>query len=97
MSRNEKFIHFLIIFYSINLGASSGIGVETTRVLALRGVRVVMAVRNLEAGKKVKESIVKEIPKAKLDAMELDLSSLSSIRQFTSDYKSTGQPLNILM
>ncbi|XP_078427533.1 short-chain dehydrogenase TIC 32, chloroplastic-like isoform X2 [Wolffia australiana] len=39
-------------------GASSGIGVETARVLALRGVHVVMGVRNLSAGARVKESIL---------------------------------------
>lgn len=78
-------------------GASSGIGTETTRVLALRGVHVIMAVRNVAAGKDVKEAIVKEIPTAKIDAMELDLSSLSSVRKFALDFKSSGHPLNILV
>ena len=78
-------------------GASSGIGTETTRVLALRGVHVIMAVRNVAAGKDVKEAMVKEIPTAKIDAMELDLSSLSSVRKFASDFKASGHPLNILV
>ncbi|GMN44576.1 hypothetical protein TIFTF001_013775 [Ficus carica] len=82
---------------AIVTGASSGIGTETTRVLALRGVHVIMAVRNVAAGKDVKEAIVKEIPTAKIDAMELDLSSLSSVRKFASDFKSSGHPLNILV
>ncbi|KAJ0427446.1 putative very-long-chain 3-oxoacyl-CoA reductase [Helianthus annuus] len=78
-------------------GASSGIGLETTRVLALRGVHVVMAVRNTETGKKVKENIITEIPNAKVDVMELDLSSLASVRTFAADYCSSGLPLNILI
>ena len=78
-------------------GASSGIGTETTRVLALRGVHVVMGVRNLIAGKEVKEAILKEIPSAKVDALELDLSSMESVKKFTSEFKSSGLPLNILM
>ena len=78
-------------------GASSGIGSETARVLALRGVHVVMGVRNLEAGKNVKETIVNENPSAKIDTMELDLSSMASVRKFASDYQSSGFPLNILM
>ncbi|KAJ0665935.1 putative very-long-chain 3-oxoacyl-CoA reductase [Helianthus annuus] len=78
-------------------GASSGIGLETTRVLALRGVHVVMAVRNTETGKKVKENIITEIPNAKVDVMELDLSSLASVRTFAADYSSSGLPLNILI
>lgn len=78
-------------------GASSGLGLETTRVLALRGVHVIMAVRNTDAGRDVKEAILKEIPTAIIDVMELDLSSLASVRKFASEYKSSGHPLNILM
>ncbi|KAK4748645.1 hypothetical protein SAY87_015231 [Trapa incisa] len=78
-------------------GASSGIGAETARVLALRGAHVVMAVRNMEAGQNVKETILKEIPSAKIDIMELDLSSMSSVRKFASDYVMSGLPLNLLI
>lgn len=84
---------FLFIFS----GASSGIGVETARVLALRGVHVVMAVRNTGSGAKIKEDIVKQVPGAKLDVMELDLSSMESVRNFATEYKSAGLPLNLLM
>ncbi|KAK4279352.1 hypothetical protein QN277_011147 [Acacia crassicarpa] len=82
---------------AIVTGASSGIGTESTRVLALRGVHVIMAVRNMAAGKDVKEAIIKEIPTAKVDAMELDLSSMASVRKFAAEYKSSGLPLNILV
>lgn len=82
---------------AIVTGASSGIGAETTRVLALRGVHVVMAVRNLDAGRNGKEAMLKEIPKAEIDVMELDLSSMASVRNFASEYTSLGLPLNILI
>ncbi|XP_027357805.1 short-chain dehydrogenase TIC 32, chloroplastic-like isoform X3 [Abrus precatorius] len=78
-------------------GASSGIGVETTRVLAMRGVHVIMGVRNMIAAKDVKERILKEFPAAKVDAMELDLSSMTSVRKFASEFNSSGLPLNILI
>ncbi|KAL3650506.1 Short-chain dehydrogenase TIC 32, chloroplastic [Castilleja foliolosa] len=78
-------------------GASSGIGLETARVLALRGVHVVMGIRNKYAGEKVKETIVNEIPAAKVDAMELDLSSLASVQKFASEFTSSGRPLNLLI
>ncbi|KAL5567964.1 hypothetical protein UlMin_024539 [Ulmus minor] len=82
---------------AIVTGASSGIGMETARVLALRGVHVVMGVRNKEAGKEVQGMIVKENPSARINAMELDLSSMASVRKFAADFDSTGLPLNILI
>ncbi|XP_076887496.1 short-chain dehydrogenase TIC 32, chloroplastic-like [Bidens hawaiensis] len=82
---------------AIVTGASSGIGLETTRVLALHGVHVVMAVRNTESGQKVKEMIVNEIPTAKIDIMELDLSALASVTKFAAEFVSSNLPLNILI
>ncbi|MED6199717.1 Short-chain dehydrogenase TIC 32, chloroplastic [Stylosanthes scabra] len=82
---------------AIVTGTTRGIGVETARVLSLCGVHVIMAVRNMNNAKHVKESILKEIPTAKVDAMELDLSSMDSVRKFASQFNSSGLPLNILM
>ncbi|XP_065862939.1 short-chain dehydrogenase TIC 32, chloroplastic-like [Euphorbia lathyris] len=82
---------------AIVTGASSGIGAETARVLALRGVYVIMAVRNVEAGTKIKETILKENPSAKVEVMQIDLSSMASVRKFASEYISSGRPLNILI
>ncbi|RYQ89526.1 hypothetical protein Ahy_B09g096116 isoform C [Arachis hypogaea] len=56
-----------------------------------------MGVGNLAAAKYVKESILKEIPSAKVDAMELDLSSFEFVKKFASEFNSSGLPLNILM
>ncbi|KAI3822229.1 hypothetical protein L1987_09816 [Smallanthus sonchifolius] len=82
---------------AIVTGATSGIGAETARVLALRGVRVIMAVRNTEKGTKVKEMILKETPDAKVDVMELDLSSMASVRDFADKYLSASLPLHVLI
>ncbi|KAM0041354.1 putative very-long-chain 3-oxoacyl-CoA reductase [Helianthus debilis subsp. tardiflorus] len=82
---------------AIVTGGSSGIGRETARVLALRGAHVVMGVRNVAAGKQVQEAIIKEIPTAKVDAMELDLSSMASVRKFASEFNSSGRSLNLLI
>ncbi|TXG70949.1 hypothetical protein EZV62_005884 [Acer yangbiense] len=49
-----------------------------------------MAVRNMEAGSQVRDAIVKENPSANVHAMELDLSSIASVRKFAADYKSSG-------
>ncbi|KAG0550330.1 hypothetical protein BDA96_01G329200 [Sorghum bicolor] len=66
-------------------GASSGIGLETARVLALRGVHVVMAVRNVSAGLEAREAIVAKIPGARIDVLELDLSSIASQQRWSDD------------
>ncbi|KAH1233546.1 Short-chain dehydrogenase TIC 32, chloroplastic [Glycine max] len=82
---------------AIVTGASSGLGAETARVLALRGVHVIMGVIDMIGAKTIKEAILKEIPIAKVDVMELDLSSMTSIRNFASNFNSSGLSLNILI
>uniref|UniRef100_A0A0D6R687 Uncharacterized protein n=1 Tax=Araucaria cunninghamii TaxID=56994 RepID=A0A0D6R687_ARACU len=82
---------------AIVTGGTSGIGTETVRVLALRGARVFMPARNVESGNRVKEALLKENPNAKVDVMELDVSSLKSVYKFATSFKSLNQPLNILI
>jgi NAD(P)-dependent dehydrogenase (short-subunit alcohol dehydrogenase family) len=71
---------------AIVTGASSGIGVETTRVLALGGADVTMAVRSVEAGEKVKAELEKTLPPGSgtLRVAKLDLSDLESVRAFAA-------------
>ncbi|XP_066384367.1 short-chain dehydrogenase TIC 32, chloroplastic-like isoform X2 [Miscanthus floridulus] len=78
-------------------GATSGIGLETARVLVLRGVHVVMAVRNVSAGLAAKAAIVAKIHGATIDVLELDLSSIASVRRFASEFDSLKLHLNILI
>ena len=67
-------------------------------MLALRGVRVVMAVRDVSAGVRAKEAIQAEIRGgAELDVLELDLSSMASVRRFAAEFASLSLPLNILI
>ncbi|KAK7283634.1 hypothetical protein RIF29_13277 [Crotalaria pallida] len=82
---------------AIVTGATSGIGTETARVLALRGVHVVMGIRNMAAGREIKEAILRDNSTAKIDTMELDLSSMESVRKFALQFNSCGLPLNILV
>eukprot|EP00252_Welwitschia_mirabilis_P022500 TRINITY_DN6103_c0_g1_i1.p1 TRINITY_DN6103_c0_g1~~TRINITY_DN6103_c0_g1_i1.p1 ORF type:complete len:323 (+),score=61.66 TRINITY_DN6103_c0_g1_i1:399-1367(+) len=82
---------------AIVTGGTSGIGRETVRVLALRGAEVIMPARNIETGNKVKEEILKDNPDAKVNVMDLDLSSLSSVRKFADSFRALDRPLNILI
>ncbi|XP_076953213.1 short-chain dehydrogenase TIC 32, chloroplastic-like [Bidens hawaiensis] len=82
---------------AIVTGPTSGIGLETARVLALRGVHVIMGARNVESAAKCKENIIKGCPGATIDIMKIDVSSLESITNFANEYISKGLPLNILI
>ena len=78
-------------------GATSGIGAETARVLAKRGARLVLPARNQKAAEETKARIQSEFPGAEVLIMPLDLSSLSSVRNFVSEFESLNLPLNLLM
>ncbi|XP_074328444.1 short-chain dehydrogenase TIC 32, chloroplastic-like [Apium graveolens] len=79
----------------MRVGSTNGIGKGTARVLALRGVHVVMAVRNVATGGKLKEKLLQKMPNARIDVMEIDLNSIDSVRKFSLAYISRGLPLNI--
>src|SRR4051812_12454073 len=64
-------------------GASSGLGQETSRLLALHGARVIMAVRSRDKGEAAAAAIAQAVPSASLDVRLVDLASLASVRAFT--------------
>ncbi|KAG6518631.1 short-chain dehydrogenase TIC 32 B, chloroplastic-like [Zingiber officinale] len=78
-------------------GGSSGIGAETARVLALRGAHVIIGARNLEAANTVKQNILSSIPSARIDIIQIELSSLKSVRAFADKFLAMNLPLNILI
>lgn len=78
-------------------GANAGIGRETTRILASKGVEVVMAVRNVTKGKNVADAIRTGQAAATLHVMELDLSKLASVHSFATAFLEKFNQLNILI
>ncbi|KAI3687430.1 hypothetical protein L1987_81126 [Smallanthus sonchifolius] len=82
---------------AIITGSTSGIGAETARVLAKRGVRIVMPARNLKAAEKIKASIISEFPHSEIIILTLDLSSLCSVRSFVTEFEALNLPLNLLI
>ncbi|XP_075147958.1 retinol dehydrogenase 14 isoform X2 [Haematobia irritans] len=78
-------------------GANSGIGKETTRELARRGARIIMACRNLETANAAKEEISKETGNNKLIVKKLDLGSLKSVREFAADILKTENKIDVLI
>ncbi|KAJ1685848.1 hypothetical protein LUZ63_017238 [Rhynchospora breviuscula] len=82
---------------AIVTGATNGIGKETARVLALRGAKVIIPARSLESGMKVKESLLEQHPDSKLLVLEMDVSSLDSVRNFAKSFNSSNKHLNLLI
>ncbi|XP_049408845.1 short-chain dehydrogenase TIC 32 B, chloroplastic-like [Solanum stenotomum] len=82
---------------AIITGATSGIGAETARVLAKRGVRLVIPARDLKKAAILKEAIKKQSPWADIILLEIDLSSFASIQRFCAQFLSLGLPLHILI
>ena len=66
-------------------GGSAGLGVETMRVLALRGAKVIGVVRDAAKGEAALTAIRSEIPDADLELALLDLSDLESVRRGADD------------
>jgi NAD(P)-dependent dehydrogenase (short-subunit alcohol dehydrogenase family) len=84
---------------AIVTGASSGLGVETTRVLALAGANVVLAVRNVKAGEEVAAELRAKLPAGSgtLEVQALDLSDLASVKRFSDAWLKSERPLHLLI
>ncbi len=78
-------------------GANSGLGWETARVLAERGARVVLAVRNLDKGRQAVAAITERVPGAKLSLQRLDLASLESVRTAAAELRAAHPKIDLLV
>ena len=66
-------------------GASSGLGVETCRVLAGAGATVIMVARDMDKLKVVMEELLRENPGAQLHIQHMDLADLESVRSAATE------------
>jgi len=76
---------------AIVTGGNTGIGLETTKVLAAAGATVIVPARDLEKAKKNLEGI----PNVELEAM--NLIDPVSIDAFTEKFLASGRPLHLLI
>jgi NAD(P)-dependent dehydrogenase (short-subunit alcohol dehydrogenase family) len=79
-------------------GVSAGIGVETARVLAAHGARVVGAARDLDKAERATVSVREEAADGgALDLVELDLASLASVRACADGLNNQGELFDLVI
>jgi NAD(P)-dependent dehydrogenase (short-subunit alcohol dehydrogenase family) len=79
---------------AIVTGASSGLGVETARVLTAAGAEVTLAVRNTDAGNTVAEEIRRSTGAPSPHVVQLDLADSRSVTDFIDAWDG---PLHLLI
>ncbi|MFI0943700.1 oxidoreductase [Streptomyces sp. NPDC021020] len=78
-------------------GAGSGLGLATTRALARRGARVVLAVRDEEKGRRAVAQLTSEGVGGRLELRPLDLTDLASVHAFADGLTSDGVHPDVLV
>ena len=78
-------------------GANSGLGFNTTRALANKGTKVIMACRNLEKGEMARQRIISEGMEIEPELRHLDLASLESVKKFAVKYTAAHEKLDLLI
>lgn len=79
---------------AIVTGGASGIGIETARALAHAGAEVTLAVRDVDAGRRVAEDITGTRPGVTVHVEPLDLADLDSVHRFADGWSG---PLHLLI
>jgi len=82
---------------AIVTGASSGVGLEISRQLASHGAQVIMASRNLHRTQTAAQAIEVRHPGVQVEAHQLDLADLASVKIFSSMFLEKFPKLDILV
>jgi len=82
---------------AIVTGANTGIGLETARMLAQKGARVVLACRSAEKAEVALQSIRANGPKGIASFAALDLSDLDSVSAFVKEFQAEHDRLDLLV
>jgi NAD(P)-dependent dehydrogenase (short-subunit alcohol dehydrogenase family) len=76
---------------AIVTGGNTGIGLETTRTLAVAGATVIVPARDMDKAKKNLQGITN------VELAEMDLMSPASIDTFAASFIASGRPLHLLI
>lgn len=82
---------------AIVTGGNVGLGFKSVFELARKGARVFIACRSIDKGNAAAARIQADVPAARLDAIELDLTDSASIERFAREVSSRTDRLDILL
>src|SRR5690349_16661641 len=82
---------------AIVTGANVGLGYESALALARKGAQVIVASRDETKGQSAVNNLKQAIPGAKVEFIRLDLASLSSVRDFATEFKTRYDRLDLLL
>lgn len=78
-------------------GGNSGLGFESVKAFVRKGAKVILACRSVEKGEQARLKILKEVPAAKIETAELDLTDLESVRRFAKAFQKNHSRLDVLL
>lgn len=82
---------------AIITGANSGIGFEAAKVLASKGLSIILAVRNEVKGKSARKEILSHYPEGKVEVRILDVADLASVRAFAGGIAHDFEAIDLLI
>jgi dehydrogenase/reductase SDR family protein 12 len=78
-------------------GATSGLGLHCAKWLATRGATVHLVVRNKERGEHARDNIIQESNNKQVHLHLCDMSIMSEVRSFATEFVKAGHPLDVLV
>lgn len=78
-------------------GANAGLGLCVARAFARKGAHVVMACRSMPSGEAALAGLRQEVPEAKLDLMQVDVSDMDSVAAFARAFTERHARLDLLV
>lgn len=82
---------------AIVTGSNIGLGYETALAFAQKDIKVILACRNMTKAENAKKEILKQAPNADLDTIQIDLSKLSSVKEFAKQFLAKYDKLDLLV
>lgn len=70
---------------------------ESARALASAGAHIIITTRDMTKGVQIVEEMKKTSKNEKIEAMKMDLTSLQSVKNFVSEFRSHRLALHILI